>query len=257
MLDRFSDAQAWYDRAREHIAEYRQRTSEPNGGVWTIHAEQGQKGIVYSLRFNRDLLIHVKVTACEAANALFQSLDNIIGVAAREAGVARTQQISWPWAIEPDPADPTAMRPAIGKKLKELCKQGVPAPWIALIEETFAAPATSLLHIDVLKEVSLSGKHWELVPTAAKAVAIGWTLPGSTEQVFANIPVDHFDAHDAYVFHEGEPLEAPRFLMAVGFELAAAAKEFRPEPVAAFEYTARFVAMALEKARSLPEEAAA
>lgn len=257
MSDSFADAQAWYDRGQEHIAEYRRLAYGDHDEIWSLHSKRRADGsFVYLLRFNRGLLVRLKPVACEAANSLFQALDNIVGVAARQAGVERSPQISWPWAIEDDPDSKLkgAVRPAISKKIKELSKRGMPEEWLNLIEETFAAPAVGLSHIDVVKEVSLSGKHWELVSTGANAIAIGWTPMGSTRQVHAEIPKDHFEKNDEFVFHEGEAIDDPHFQTLIGTCLVAAAKDFQPEPIAAFEYTSRFVATALEKARHLTSE---
>ena len=255
MVDPFADAQAWYDRAQKHIAEYRQLANAQQ--IWTIHRSQPSEGVFeYSLRFNRNLLVELKPIAGEAANALFQALDNIIGVAARQTNVKRGTQIGWPWAIEPIPDSklPGAVRPAITSKLKTLDKAGLPQAWLTLIEETFAAPAVSLPHIDVVKEVSLSGKHWELVPTKANALAIAWTPQGSTQQVVVNIPEDYFEVNDEFIFHKGDSIDV--YIQAiVKVTLAVSKTDFQPEPVFAFEATSRFVMTALQKARRLWEAA--
>lgn len=254
MLDPFADAQAWYDRAQAHIAEYRGLAYGENDQTWRLHSNRrNDDSFAYSLRFDRGHLVRLKPIACEVANALFHSLDNIVAVGARRAEVERGPQITWPWAIESDPDSSLegAVRSAIGRKLCALSKKGFPKPWLTLIADTFAAHAVGLSHIDVVKEVSLSGKHWELVPTGANASAISWTLQGSTQQVIAEIPADHFETNDEFVFHEGGAIVAPHFQMLTGTRLVATAKEFQPEPVFAFEYTARFVSTALEKARQL------
>ncbi len=259
MPDPFADAQAWYDRAQTHIHEYRGLAYDQHDRTWGLHSDKREDGsYVYSLRLNRDLLTRLRPIACEAANALFQALDNIIGAAARRSGVERTPQIAWPWAIEPNPDSPLpgAVRPAIKNRLKEMQKKGMPDAWLELIEETFAAPTVGLTHIDVVKELSLSGKHWELVPTEASAIAISWIPKGTTKQVHAEIPKGYFEANDEFVFHEGEPIAAPHFQILTGTRLVAAGKDFQPEPVSAFEYTSRFVATALEGARHVWEKVA-
>jgi hypothetical protein len=258
LLDPFADAQTWYDRAQEHIKEYRGLAYDQHDRIWQLHSGKREDGsVVHSLRFDRNLLTRLRPIACEAANALFQALDNIIGAAARQSGVERTPQIAWPWAIESDPdyVLPGVVRPAIKGRLDVMQKRGLPDVWLSFVETTFAAaPAVDLLHIDVVKEVSLSGKHWELVPTQASALAIAWSPEGSTKQVHAEIPEGHFETHDEYVFWEGEPIVAPHFQLATGTRLVAAEKEFQPEPVSAFEYTSRFVASALKGARRIWEE---
>ena len=251
MPDPFADAQAWFDRAQAHIQEYRGLAYGEHDQTWGLHTKKREDGsLVYSLRFNRDLLTRLRPIACEAANGLFQALDNIVGVAARRSGVERTPQIAWPWAIEPIPnsALPGAVRPAIKDRLKAMQKKGLPDVWLELIEKTFAAPAVSLVHIDVVKEVSLSGKHWELVPTEGSALAVSWIPEGATQQVHAEIPKNYFAANDEFVFHEGKPITAPNYQIMTGTKLVAAGKDFQPEPISAFQYTSRFVSIALEEA---------
>jgi hypothetical protein len=252
--DPLADARAWYERAQEHIAEYRRLAYGEHERIWSLHSEHQTNGTFnYSLRFNCDLLVRLKPVACEAANALFQSLDNIIAVPARRVGELRNRNICWPWAIEKDPNSTLehAVRPAIGKKICTLRKEGIPEQWLTLIEEVFASPAAGLIHIDVVKEVSLSGKHWELIATGAEALSVAWFDPASKGQVVVDIPHRHFEANDEYVFHEGDPISAPGFMMVIETKLVAPGKAFEPEPIAAFECTSRFVMTALKKAKEL------
>jgi len=254
MSDELADAQAWYDRAQHHIAEYRALAYGEDDRTWQLRQDRGDDGRHrYALHFNRELFPRLMPIACEAANALFQSLDNIIGTAARQAGVPRSFQIAWPWVLQPDTDSPLpgAVKPAIDGRLQDMRKRGMPEPWLDLIAATFAAHAAGLVHIDVVKEVSLSGKHWELVPTKANAVAIGWHLPGSAAQSFADIPPDYFETEDVFVFHEGEPIEVSHFQIIAGTKLMAPGKAHEPEPISAFDYTRRFVETALHNARAL------
>jgi len=58
MRDPFADAQAWYDRAQEHITEY--RTCSAQNQIWTLNSSQREDSrFVYSLRFNRGLRLRV------------------------------------------------------------------------------------------------------------------------------------------------------------------------------------------------------
>lgn len=254
MIDPFADAQAWYDRAQIHIGEYRELAYDQRHQIWTVHSQrQADGGFDHTLKFNREILPRLKPIACEAANALFQSLDNIVGAAARSADVPRGNDISWPWAIEPDPESDLAgaMRPAISKKLKTLRKNRLPDKWLALIERTFAAPAIGLQHIDVVKEVSLSGKHWELVPTEAGALAASWWIADSTQPVIVQIPPDHFDGNDGFVLPAQNALVDRGFQIMTRTVLVAERKNFQPEPISALEYASRFVAFALQDAREV------
>ncbi|MDK2760895.1 MAG: hypothetical protein KYX64_05990 [Sphingopyxis sp.] len=255
MNDAFADAQAWYDRAQWHIGEY----SHIIDRVWDVHRSSLPDGTFrYALRIDRDSLTRARPVAGEVANALFQALDNIVGVAARANGVVRTNGVSWPWVLEPDPDANRehAVRPKLSDKLKELEKKGMPDDWLKLIEATFSIPATPLAQIDIVKEVSNSGKHWELVPTKANAVGMMWIPPEASQPVPLDIPADHFLGNDEFVFHEGAAIDVSAVMSLIDFQLVAATKNLRVEPIFAFYETARFVATALEKARLLWNEAA-
>ena len=254
MSDPIADAQAWYDRAQVHITEYQSLAYSEDERIWTLHREQtGQDVFSYSLRLTRDLLSRLTPLAGEAANALFHSLDNIVGVAARVANVERSPQISWPWKIEPDTESSLsgAVRPAIDKKLKEMGKLGIPEQWLTAIRDVTFAQGIGLSHIDIVKEVSLSGKHWELVATGADAMAIGWTPTGAQQQVIVQIPREHFTINNDYVFHQGERITVNGFEIVTGTILVVPSKSFTTEPITAFQYTSRFVDAAIGKARSL------
>lgn len=133
MSDELADAQAWYDRAQQHIAEYRSLAYGENDRTWQLRHDKGDDGRhIYSLHFNRGLFPQLKPIACEAANAMFQSLDNIIATAARQAGVPRSPQIAWPWALQPDTDSNLAgaVKPAIDSRLRDMRKRGIPSPCI-------------------------------------------------------------------------------------------------------------------------------
>ena len=252
MLDPFADAQAWYDRGQAHIQEYRGLFYSRPDRIWEVLSFPRNDGIfAYSLRLNRGLFPQLKPITCEAANALFQSLDNIIGTAARRSGVERTPQIAWPWRIEPDPTSslPGAVRPAIEKCVRKMRRQGLAEPWLTLINDTFAAPAVGLAHIDIIKKVSLSGKHWELVRTEASALAVDWTFKGATQQTITEVPTDHFKTNDEFIFYEGEPVEGLTCQMLVSTRLAGLENGLQLDPSTAFDYASRFVSTALEGAR--------
>ena len=203
-------------------------------------------------------MLQAKPISGEVANALFQSLDNIIGAAARAAGVERSIKISWPWKVESD-ADVNqghAIQPKLSDKLKKLQKEGLPDPWLELIEATFAESATPLAHIDVMKEISNSGKHWELLPTITNAVGMMWMPPGERRPVPLDIPEDHFSENDEFAFHEGAEIDTSAIEILIRFELVAATRELRVEPIFAFDATSRFVATALQKAKLLWDQTA-
>ncbi len=273
MLDPLADAQAWYDRAQEHISEYR-HSAHGEGKIWGLHSSRRQDGTFeYSLRLDRALLTQLKPIACETANALFQSLDNIVATAARDntdATEARRDQrkprpwTPWPFAPrkddDPHSANAGSLYPNISSKdEKKLRGSGIAEEWLMLIDKTFAESAGDLHYIDVVKEVSNSGKHWELMPVEANALAIAWKPKSSNRQIIDNIPHNHFQVHDDYVFHEGSEMDSAYFqivttvklLPVTDTKLAVSTRDLRPEPLATFERTSRFAGIALTKARRI------
>lgn len=254
MVDPLADARAWYERAQVHILTCRDLLNDTQGKIWRIDEERtGDGRHIYSLRFAREVLVPVKPVTCEVANALFQALDNIIGAAARASGVERNMHISWPWRVEEDSEIglPGHLKPAIDAKLKSLKKEGLPDAWLDLIRETFEAHRFGLSFIDVLKEVSLSGKHWELVETGMDAAAVAWLPKGAQHQIIKDVPKGHFAMNDAFVFHEGERISEAAIQIVIGIRLAASGKTLQAEPQAAFGYGVRFVETALAKAEAV------
>src|SRR3546814_8035971 len=134
-----ANAQACYGRGQRCIADYRSLGYGESDRTWQLRRDRADYGRhIYSLHFNRGLCPQLKPIACEAANAMFQSLDNIIATAARQAGVPRSPQNAWPWALQPDTDSNLAgaVKPAIDSRLQDMRKRGMPEAWLDLVAAT-------------------------------------------------------------------------------------------------------------------------
>src|SRR3546814_18190349 len=124
-----ANAQACYGRGQRCIADYRSLGYGESDRTWQLRRDRADDGRhIYSLHFNRGLFPQLKPLACEAANAMFQSLDNIIATAARQAGVPRSPQNAWPWPLPPD-TDSTlagALKPALDRRRQHITHRGRP-----------------------------------------------------------------------------------------------------------------------------------
>jgi len=132
-----------------------------------------------------------------------------------------------------------------------MSKKGVDDVWLNLIRHTFDDHRSGLIHIDVLKEVSLSGKHWELVPTSTGMAAIAWPSKEDGKQEIVEIPAGHFEANDEFIIELDTEFDAPRLQILIGMKLIAPGKDHQPEPMSAFGYASRFAETALAKARQI------
>lgn len=57
-------------------------------------------------------------------------------------------------------------------------------------------------HVEAAKQVSNSGKHWELMLAAGTAHGIALHVPGTGQQIF-QIPADAFAKSDIFEYHRG------------------------------------------------------
>lgn len=260
MPEKLDDANVWLRRADQHIEEFRMLRDFRYNPLWRIDITQGLDGtFVYRLIYNRELAPKLKVIAAEAASALFQVLDHVFAVGSRLSGIARKQGVSWPFAVK-DEVDNSAadavgalpsLVPDIGGKLAEFAKKGLRDEWLNLIRETFDENLPRLAMVSNVKKVSVSGKHWELIPTADGAAAVAWTDPATHHQQIYQIPRDAFDLSNEYVLHKGKRLPTESFSIVMFIHFVGEDIRGRSDPLEALNHTRGFVTVALEKASLL------
>lgn len=257
MLETLDDANVWLRRADQHIEEFRRLRDFRHNPLWRIEIAQRADGtFVYRLIYNRELAPRLKVIAAEAASALFQVLDHVFAVGARLSGIARKPGVSWPFVVKDEMDNSAAdavgalprLVPDIGDKLAEFQKKGLRDEWLNLIRETFEENLPRLAMASNIKEVSLSGKHWELIPTADGAAAVTWTDPVTHRQQIYQIPRNAFDLSNEYVLHAGERLPTESFSIVMFIHFVGENIRGRSDPLEALNHTRGFVTVALEKA---------
>lgn len=189
--DPLDDAQLLYERAQDHIADYNRRAGE-EPGVWQLVQGREPEGgeFTCSLVLDRAGLRKMKPVISDVANNLIHALDQVAAAASKAASNDRPKGLYFP--IAPDDA-------AYEKKRKELEKL-LDVPWLDLFAAVREKHKPWQGYLWLLKEISNSSKHWELVAGGAGAAAVAWNVPGEKRQTIVEVPGDHFATNDGFVF---------------------------------------------------------
>lgn len=193
-MKQFTDAHALLDRAKLHYQElqklWHRERSDP---MWSISEERGNDGIfAYRLNFNRQLVAEMRPIMADTANNIVAALDHLVSACARINGHGRDVRTSFPWLFEDEP-----FRKALGK-VAILTGEHV----ASVIEDVWFNNGFERPHLQAAKELSNSGKHWELMHSASGAHAVQIEA-GASRQMF-QIPADAFENSDVYEFGKSE-----------------------------------------------------
>ena len=245
----FGDVEDWLHRAHTHRTTFMESTHGAGGKVWTSSIETVGDEVVYLLHFNAARLRSAKIVYCEAANAIFNALDHLIAIGAKEAEIERGPQISWPWKMAIDGNGDLV--PDLQKALNRLAKAGMHEKWINLVRETFEIHPFGNQFVDIVHEASNSGKHWALVPPSSSvaAVSIQDGLAGTTRIIES--PDGYWDRNDKLEFYRGHALHDPIIQIMIGDRITVEGRSLAPDPLTALDYAIRFAEGALQKARKL------
>jgi hypothetical protein len=192
--DPLDDAQLLYERAQEHIADCNRRDgAEP--GVWQLVSGREPEGGAFTctLMLDRTVLRKMKPVIGDIANNLIHALDQVAAAASRAASSDRPKGLYFP--IAPDDVTYAKKRRALEKLLDP--------PWLDLFAAVRERHKPWQGYLSLLKDISNSAKHWELVAGGAGAAAVAWNVPGEQRQTIVQIPRDHFAANDSFVFWRG------------------------------------------------------
>jgi hypothetical protein len=193
-MEQFTDAHALLDRAKTHYQDFQKLWHrERPDAMWSISEERGNDGkFTYRLNFNRQLVTQMRPIMADTANNIVAALDHLISACARINGHGRDVRTSFPWLFEDE-----SFRKALGK-VATLTGERV----ASVIEDVWFNNGFERPHLQAVKELSNSGKHWELMHSAsgAHAVQIG---ADASRQMF-QIPADAFENSDVFEFGNSE-----------------------------------------------------
>ncbi|RUN75055.1 hypothetical protein EJC47_18455 [Sphingomonas sp. TF3] len=198
-IDLLEDAQLLYGRAQDHIGAF----NRLNASLWQLkHGRLPDGTFTGTLVLDRAVLRAMKPVISDIANNLIHALDHVAAAVSRAASSGRPRNLYFP--IAPDDAAYEVKRKPLEKLLDP--------QWLDLFAAVREAHKSYQGYLWLLKEISNSGKHWELIAGGASALALAWNPPGERQQSIVEIPRDHFAANDHFNFWKGaDPVPALPF----------------------------------------------
>lgn len=185
-----TDSRALLSRAKVHYAElvslWNRERADP---LWSIAFDRVEGGqFRYQLKLNRPLLVQMRPVMADTANNIVAALDHVIAATARLGGHGREVRTYFPWLFEDEP-----FRRAIAQIA------GWTGPAVAgAIEDIWFNDGFERPHLRGAKELSNSGKHWELLHSVSGAHCIQMAAPGDRRRF--DVPEDAFEGTDAFEF---------------------------------------------------------
>jgi hypothetical protein len=238
------DALLLYERAQKHVQEF-QRVAhhEPSTQIWrTVRSRDARTGEwVYAPLLNRETLRLIKPIVADAANNLIHALDQVAAAGCRVQSSARNRRVHFPLTLDDT---------VFAQKIQDLAKH-LPADWLALFATQRRKHRFHMRHVQVTKELSNSSKHWALVANNAQAMAVGWNVPGSGQEI-VDIPREFFTNDDRFEFlRTAVRPQNEGFQVILSMRLQGIDDDLALDPSSLFEITSRFVVGVIEHAKQL------
>ncbi len=157
-------------RARKHFAEFNELVHPHEGpGVWQTterrHPRTGE--FFYRLYMDRRRLIEVQPIIADSATNIAAALDHAAAAIARANGHGRSRMLHFPWALNDERFEKALAKfePAIGGEMARV---------IAAVR---AKHRHEIHHVEAAKQISNTGKHWELMFAAGAAHGVALYMP--------------------------------------------------------------------------------
>jgi hypothetical protein len=235
MID-LSDSKGLLERARKHGADL-ETLLHRDGGLWQLSQRFDPRSNEWtcSAVLNRSRLKAAKWILADAANNVASALDHIAAAISKARGNKRDRRLYFPWGFTDDAFEAALKRyePILGSKMS------------AIIADARAKHRHELGHVEAMKEISNSGKHWELLAASGSARAVAVNIPGG-QRIF-QIPQDAFKEADDYVFYRGaEGLPPVPLTIVIGLEVAGLPDGLPKWPDSMLSSAFRFVAGTIE-----------
>lgn len=248
MSDRpnLEDARALLARARKHYAEFNDLV-HPGGerGLWQMTERRDPRTgeWFYRLHLDRNRLIEAKPVIADCANNIASALDHVAAAIAKANSHQRLKDLYFPWALGDQAFEKKLanIEPVIGREMAKV------------LADARAKQQHEVPHVEAAKQISNSGKHWELMFPAGSAVAIALHIPGARQQIF-QIPADAFEQADTFEYHRGKDrLPTVPSSVAVGLRLAGLDEDLPNSPDSVLECSFRFVEGVIAAVAHAPE----
>lgn len=228
------DARALIARARKHFAEFNALLyPHERSGLWqTTEGRDPRTGeFFYCLRMDRQRLIEAKPIIADSATNAVSALDHVAAAIAKANGHGRLRTLYFPLGFTDEAFDKALAKvePVLG------------AVMAAVLADVRAKNRHEVHHVEAAKQISNSGKHWEMLFTAGAAHGVALHVPGSGQRIF-QVPADAFDNADAFEFHRGiERLPSVPLSIVVGLTIGGLDEHLPKSPDSILECSFRFV----------------
>lgn len=190
-----SDARACLARAQKHYAELNGLTGP--GALWRItEARDEQTGDWFNrLHLDRERLVAAKPVLADSATNAWSALDHVAAAIAKANGRKRedNKRLYFPWGYTDE-----AFKKALARVEPDLGNA-----MLGVLAEAREKHQHEVHHMEAAKQISNSGKHWELAPATGNAAAVAINIPGGGQRIF-NLPADAFAASDFHEYHRGQ-----------------------------------------------------
>lgn len=228
------DPRALLERARKHFADLNTLLHPRDSpGLWqTTERRDPQTGEwLYCLHMDRQRLIAAKPIIADCATNVASALDHVVAAIAKANGHGRLKSLYFPWGFTDEAFEKALAKvePVIGAEMA----------WV--ISAARAKHRHEVHHVEAAKQISNSGKHWELMPTAGTAHGIALNVPGVSQRIF-QIPADAFAAADVFGYHRGaERLPSVPLSIVIGQAIDGLDDNLPKSPDSILECSFRFV----------------
>lgn len=243
-MDPLDDAQLLYDRAQVHVRSFNQLNDSRDGGLWRIDGgREGAEGpFTGTLVLDRAVLRSMKPVIGDIANNLIHALDHVAAVASRTVTDERFKNLHF--TIANDDETYEKRRAEAGRYLD--------VKWLDLFTVVRERHRPFQGQLWLLKVISNTAKHWELVAGGAGAVAVGWHVPGEGLQRIVDIPRDHFATSNSFQFwRDATPLPRLPFQIVTSHRLTGLDGGDDADVNSVFSTSSRFVADVIAESRAM------
>ncbi|AXX98054.1 hypothetical protein [Profundibacter amoris] len=226
-----TDANALIARSEKHYADYKNKMS----GLTSIAKKQDPKDgkWIYTLVFNGRLLIDGKAILSDAANNLVSAMDHIASAMARQNGVLQNPRFYCPFHTTE-----TEFQIKLGGVTRHIGNANA-----AILNQHYQANRQEVIHVDALKQLANTGKHWELAVPAISPHTIGMNQENGPqkfieipESIFANSTETGFE-----FYREKEPMWDESIYLITKEEIVGLTDHHPHSPDTIFSCSTRYV----------------
>ena len=227
-------ARALVARARKHFAEFNELVHPREGpSLWETSERRDPRSgeFIYRLHLDRRRLIEAQPIIADTATNVVSALDHVAAAIAKANGHRRLRSLYFPWGFTDETFEKALDRvePVFGNKM------------VGVIAAARAKHRHEVHHVEAAKQISNTGKHWELMFATGAAHGIALNILGGEQRIF-QIPATAFVDTDAFEFHRGPvPLPAVPISIVVGVNVDGLEEGLPKSPDTIFSCSFRFV----------------